>query len=929
MKKTKLYFKKSLSVFMAAMMLFTAWVFVAPEKADAALVTDTFNLLAYTAITDGSGSRGSSSQITVCSDGEVGNTTVGNIEFNIASFTKPVKKATLNVNTTRNSGTAANSTVKFYLINPSKSLAKSDTYVLNNIASVYGGYYNSATGVNNAYTYFGVSESQALGTIKQTETGAHNFDVTDAVNTAIANGWSRFCLAFIMPQSYADSDSSSWSDIHIQYTGTNLVCEYEESYATASKVSSTNTAALNSIPSFNTDVTTIYNVHWLDGLSATDDHDNDTDKKALYKNVLYSSSNIGSGYTANTGSVNLKDSGAATLQWYHGVTTFLYDGVTTPQTGVMLCTIPKGSSYNIRTYSSYISSGSGLSLAHYWYASDGRANFTYVICAPGNTGAATHDGSVNSTNAWTVNSNTWLANKLQFTGSMSDNEYYRDITVTWGWKGNQKSQNTGNVYTYTATSGNHIYVVNYKPLKAALEEALGTGTYSISTLKNNTAKYTTASMAEYVAAVNALIAAKPNNYVNASTNNYSGYAKAAEAAIKKFTNAKANLTLQKYAVVFESIDGEPKKETEFDYGSSINLNALAPANSVTQIDGNALQHQTYRWDIPANVNTVTDTITVKEVTNTKVNHSFKISDNGDADGHIEECEACGYTRTQSHEYSNIGAVTQAATCESTGKEEFKCKQCDYIKTETIPANGHDFTSGEYLNKEDGKEGTHYQKCNNCGAYGMGTTKDACEKHNWESEAKVLSTCKEQGTETFKCTLCDATYIETLAYADHTVIATEAVSVEGKCGAQGNEAFWSCSVCSKVWTDEALTKELENTADADNDGIPDELETFSAPHVFEGDYKNYKGGAEGSHYRACSVCGKAYGLDGVEGKTESHDFEYTVVTPATCTKKGEGKYTCKLCKNSYPVEIEKAPHTLTYVEAVKATCLVNGNVEYYH
>ena len=200
MKKTKLYFNKSLSVFMAAMMLFTAWVFVAPEKADAALVTDTFNLLAYTAITDGSGSRGSSSQITVCSDGEVGNTTVGNIEFNIASFTKPVKKATLNVNTTRNSGTAANSTVKFYLINPSKSLAKSDTYVLNNIASVYGGYYNSATGVNNAYTYFGVSESQALGTIKQTETGAHNFDVTDAVNTAIANGWSRFCLAFIMPQ---------------------------------------------------------------------------------------------------------------------------------------------------------------------------------------------------------------------------------------------------------------------------------------------------------------------------------------------------------------------------------------------------------------------------------------------------------------------------------------------------------------------------------------------------------------------------------------------------------------------------------------------------------------------------------------------------------------------------------------------------------
>ena len=35
MKKTKTYAKKTLSVFMAIMMLMTAWVFVAPEKAEA------------------------------------------------------------------------------------------------------------------------------------------------------------------------------------------------------------------------------------------------------------------------------------------------------------------------------------------------------------------------------------------------------------------------------------------------------------------------------------------------------------------------------------------------------------------------------------------------------------------------------------------------------------------------------------------------------------------------------------------------------------------------------------------------------------------------------------------------------------------------------------------------------------------------------
>ena len=914
MKTMKRTSKKVLSVFLAVMMLLSAWVFVAPE-ADAATTETTLNLAAYTSLTDGSGSRGSSSQITVCNDGEVGNTTVGNIYFDIGSLPAEVKDVTLHVNTTRNSGTAANSTVKFYMINPDKCLAQSGVYVLNRISEITGGYYNSPTGVNNAYNYFGVSESQALGTIVQTETGDHTFDVTAAVNTAKANGWSKFCLAFIMPQSYQDSDTSSWSDIHIQNSGTNLVCTYEAD--TATTVSAANSAALNSIPNFNTSVTTITDLNWAYN------GDNQDNEPNVYKNILYSSDC--NTITANTGSVNLKDSGAATLQWYHGVTTFLYDGITTPQTGVMLCTVPKGSSYNIRTYSSYISSGNGLSLAHYWYASDGRANFMWVISAPGNTGAATNDGSVNSTNAWTVNSSTWLANKLQFTGSMSNTEYYRDITVTWGWKGNQKSQDTGNVYTYTATSGNHIYVINYVPLKNALEEALGTGTYGISTLKNNTAKYTTASVAEYVAAVNALIAAKPNNYVNASTNNYSGYAKAAEAAVKKFTNAKANLTLQKYKVTFESLDGTVAKEAEYDYGSSINCTALAPTtNSVTQIAGNESYHQAYVWD-NVGTKTIVNDITIKEITGGQAAHSYPETATDAGENHTWTCTVCDYVKTQAHT-RDAGTITKVETCTEDGVKTYNCSLCgkEAIATETIDnIKGHDF-NGDYVIKEDGENGTHYRKCIRCDAYGLGTIADACENHVWDKTATTASTCAVNGSETYNCKLCSATYTKTFDLADHKVTKTEAKDVSNICGGNGNVAFWTCSVCNRVWKDEALAEELTDKTDTNGNNIPDALETTGPDHEFTGAYVSVSGGENGTHKRQC----KRFAQCNAYSEAEAHNYGEPVITDATCTATGKKDYTCSDCRQTYQVTLDKIAHAMTKIEAVAAECNKAGNNEYY-
>ena len=69
---------------LTVLMVLSCWVFVTPEHAHAADGSVTPS--AWTAIYNGSGDRGDSSKIVICSDGEVGNTTVGQMKFNISSF---------------------------------------------------------------------------------------------------------------------------------------------------------------------------------------------------------------------------------------------------------------------------------------------------------------------------------------------------------------------------------------------------------------------------------------------------------------------------------------------------------------------------------------------------------------------------------------------------------------------------------------------------------------------------------------------------------------------------------------------------------------------------------------------------------------------------------------------------------------------------
>ena len=721
--------------------------------------------------------------------------------------------------------------------------------------------------------------------------------------------------------------------------------EPEHAHATsASTISSTNQTAISALNSGNTDVTTVYGSFQYDDSYVEASH-----YASVYKNVLYSDPKPVSSVAVSSEKTqygkDLAGSNGVTIHWYHPTTTLMYDGETTPSLGVMV--YPEMYRTGIiwheksRNQSFYITSASanGLAFTGCWHGTDGRINFQYTWFNKGNA-VWYKEGETNDTYVYqgTGSDTLYFANILYFTGSMSDTEYVRTITPVFGFIGNNGDDGA----TITATSGRKIYVINYKPLKAAINEAINV----YIEIAKNPAKYTTASVAKYVELGKALLAAKPNNYVNSTTNNPSGYATAAKAAVDAW-KAWSGLEVQKYTLTYNNYKGEAMKSYTYDYGTAVDCASLAPANSVTEISGNDNNHQLYQWDSDTFITTLIDDVTLTEITAGTASHSYGDVSYSDTSYHKSTCSACGHTKYVAHT-SDGGKITTASTCTATGVKTYTCTVagCEgLIKTETVPALGHSFTSGTYKENETGKDGNHYQKCARCDVYGMGTTAGKTENHSWDNGSVTTpAECEKTGVRTYTCTICPATYTEEIPATEHLNV-TSVDAVPNGCGIQGNYAYRICADCGKVWADinkDGTEEEYTNT-DADNDGTPDAVEIAAIPHDFTGDAKSQSTGLDGTHNFLCKNCGKAYGImengNPVTDGTEQHDFDKNgdgsvtdadaVIKEAFCTDEGSKTYTCQVCKQTYVEKIEKTAHSMTKKEASEASCGVAGNKEYYY
>ena len=328
--------------------------------------------------------------------------------------------------------------------------------------------------------------------------------------------------------------------------------------------------------------------------------------------------------------------------------------------------------------------------------------------------------------------------------------------------------------------------------------------------------------------------------------------------------------------------------------------------------------------------------------------------------------------TIGHKLTKVDA--KDVTCAEPGNSAYWiCSNCGKFfadeagKTE-IEENSWVISAAHTLIKTDAKAATctevgnsAYWTCSTCGKYFSDEAgKNEIAKDSWvipaghsltKTEAKA-ATCTEDGNNAYyTCSACGKIFKdaegtqettfknEILAASGHTMTKTDAKAAT--CTEDGNNAYYTCSACGKIFKDAdgktATTVEAEKIAATGH--TMTKTEAKAATCTEDGN----------NEYYTCSACGKAF--KDADGKTVTtveaekiaatgHTMTKTDAKAATCTEDGNIAYWhCSVCKKYFSDEngtneialvdtVVKAHHTMTKTDAKEPTCTAEGNNAYY-
>lgn len=218
--------KKSLSLFLALLMLITA----VPLTAVPAAAAGGTQYQSGVAVISSNGGRhdGNAKSFTICSDGARDQTSIGFIDYDISGLKYPVENARLDISG-KNSGNSnynGEAFLEIFSINPNNRPGVSgatNSFFDNIFGSEFKA--NSYISANNAKAAIGVLNQPALAVMRSkdmdnNQTKWYGFNITEAVNNALKAGQKKLCLAFLNPRSY--KGSPSWSDITVYYGNAGL-----------------------------------------------------------------------------------------------------------------------------------------------------------------------------------------------------------------------------------------------------------------------------------------------------------------------------------------------------------------------------------------------------------------------------------------------------------------------------------------------------------------------------------------------------------------------------------------------------------------------------------------------------------------------------------------------------------------------------------
>jgi len=297
--------------------------------------------------------------------------------------------------------------------------------------------------------------------------------------------------------------------------------------------------------------------------------------------------------------------------------------------------------------------------------------------------------------------------------------------------------------------------------------------------------------------------------------------------------------------------------------------------------------------------------------------------------HKRICLICGEIEQGEHEW-NSGETVQYPTHTATGTVKFTCQLCSHTKTEPLPTIG-DHSFGNWKNFSGEK---HYRECL------CGETEYAV--HGWNAgEITVQPTHLKEGTKQYTCTGCGATRSEAVpTTSDHAFGAWKNYSDnehtrECPCGEteyavhgwnageitvqpthlkEGTKQY-TCTGCG------ATRSEAVPKSDAHEFSPWKSYSELLHSHECAcgaAEYENHKWGdgipknnpthtSEGEILYICETC-NATRTEKVD-KLPEHNYVYSIVTPATATENGLGKYACA-CGDYYTAIIPARTITLT-------------------
>lgn len=520
-----------------------------------------------------------------------------------------------------------------------------------------------------------------------------------------------------------------------------------------------------------------------------------------------------------------------------------------------------------------------------------------------------------------------------------------DYTYTFtGWSPTLPKTMPAGDATYTAQYSREIHYANIEELV----KQIGAAEAKQAEQRYIEGAYT----AETVSALeNALAAAK--NLKDSSP--LRSQQDAVDTTAENLKTAIANLKVKAFTVLFVDEDGHILKDGYFyvSYGDKV----ATPATPTKESDHD--KHYTFvDWDS----NDSDDLLALNYVTDdlkfiakfTAENHSFserKVASTCTADGVIEyTCDKCDYSYTETNandtaHHKFVEKTVKAATCSDNGIKANVCSVCGVYENgsiESIDKTGHSYGDWEvYTPATCAGEGVEVRKCSVCGAEEYRTT--AKIAHNFGETTVVPATCTAGGYSYHTCSMCGLVEIFDLTEkTKHNLITT---TVDPTCVSIGYTET-KCSDCGYnvvepiPATGEHTWSEWTKKQDATCISKGVEERTCSVCHATEYNltdkltehawsewtvYQDATCTSDRIEQHSCTICGKTV-LNTVAG-TKGHKWDETptVDIEPSCISVGSQSIHCSVCDARKDVEVIPAKGHQFTEKTVEATCTVSGKI----